>query len=163
MNLKKLREYNMQIKFIETFKRNLHRLKQAEQDVINLVCYPKIALLPMRAMVCTYLYDIYKQKNLIPTDKAMLKEVLKDPIQIHYAGAQKPWNLPSCTQSKLWYSFLVKTPFFTDVMQFLQENFCNLALNNTHKYYFGGIEMVKIKENKARLFGFISLYEKKRR
>lgn len=157
MNLKKMRDDDMEAKLVEYLEANAYRLKQAEQDVLNIVLYPKIKLLPIKAMVCTYLYDIYEtQANLSDTNRAWLKEATENPIQIHYAGAQKPWNTPTCTKSDIWFAYLTKTPFFYDIMR----NVAEPKLPDCKFYLFNKIEILKIKNNKARLFGCIPVLRK---
>ncbi|MGX3097342.1 glycosyltransferase family 8 protein [Helicobacter sp. 23-1046] len=160
MNLKKMREDNMETKCVAYFEQNLHRLKQAEQDVLNLVLHPKIKLLPTRAMVCTYLYDMLdndkffgNEQKLSEVDKSWIKEATKNPIQLHYAGGQKPWNAPNCTKDDVWFGYLFKTPCFYELMKKL----ATPKLPNCRLYLFGKIEILKVKNGKIRLFGFIPI------
>lgn len=158
MNLKKMRDDNMQAKCVTYLKQNLHRLKQAEQDVLNLVLHPQIKLLPIRAMVCTYLYDMLeKQGESKRGDKAWLREATQNPIQLHYAGEEKPWNAPTCTKSDVWFAHLCKTPFFYEVM----EKIATPKLSDCKFYLLNKIEILKIKNGKIRLFGFIPIAMKK--
>jgi lipopolysaccharide biosynthesis glycosyltransferase len=53
INTKKIREDNLEQKFIDFFQENLSRLNQAEQDILNLVCYPNIKYLPLNNLVCS--------------------------------------------------------------------------------------------------------------
>ena len=168
MNLKKMREDGMEVKCVAYLKQNAHRLKQAEQDVLNLVCYPKIKLLPERFMVCTYLYDMIENNEFFGNeitlgkqDKVWIKEALNKPIQLHYAGAQKPWNTPTCTKSDVWFSYLLKTPFFYEVMRKITAPKLP-ELPDCKFYLWNKIEIIKIKNGKARLFGFMPIAKKKR-
>ena len=108
---KKMREDHLTEKFIAYAKDNLYRLRQPEQDVINLVCYPKIKLIRAKAMVCTYLYDIFKTEDTYKLDlnysEDEVKDTLENPIQIHYASNVKPWNgiLP---KNSIWFSYLLE-------------------------------------------------------
>lgn len=159
MNLKQLRKDNMELKMIKCLEQNLHRLKQAEQDVLNLVLYPKIKFLPTNYMVCTYHYDIVKTKSHLSSDEIWLKEAIENPIQIHYAGSTKPWNDPSCTKSDIWFAYLTKTTFFSDLIKKVIEP----KLFDCKFYLFNKIEILKIKNNKARLFGFIPISIKRKK
>lgn len=168
MNLKKMREDGMEAKCVAYLKQNAHRLKQAEQDVLNLVCYPKIKLLPERFMVCTYLYDMIENNEFFGNeitlgkqDKVWIKEALSKVIQLHYAGAQKPWNTPTCTKSDVWFSYLLKTPFFYEVMRKITAPKLP-ELPDCKFYLWNKIEIIKIKNGKARLFGFMPIAKKKR-
>lgn len=109
-NLKNMRKNNLQKEFINFANKNYFRLKQPEQDVLNIVCSPKIKFLKARAMVCTYLYDIYKTEADYKYDlrytEDEVKNTLENPIQIHYATNRKPWN--SITHKNLiWFSYLI--------------------------------------------------------
>ena len=93
MNAKKCREEKIEEKFVRCFIENKGRLKQAEQDILNLCCYPKIKELPIRNLVCTYMYNkgaydyIKDETILIEIEKAK-----KFPVQLHYATPIKPWK-----------------------------------------------------------------------
>lgn len=163
VNLKKMREDGMEAKCVAYLEQNLHRLKQPEQDVLNLVCYPKIKLLPERFMVCTYLYDVIENNEFFGNeitlgkqDKVWIKEALSKVIQLHYAGAQKPWNTPTCTKSDVWFSYLLKTPFFYEVMRKITAP----KLPDCKLYLFDKIKIIKIKDNKIRFLGFIPIVKR---
>lgn len=163
VNLKKMREDGMEAKCVAYLEQNLHRLKQPEQDVLNLVCYPKIKLLPERFMVCTYLYDMIENNEFFGNeitlgkqDKVWIKEALSKVIQLHYAGAQKPWNTPTCTKSDIWFSYLLKTPFFYEVMRKITAP----KLPDCKLYLFDKIKIIKIKDNKIRFLGFIPIVKR---
>ena len=158
-NLKKMRDDGCEQKFLNFAKKNIKRLKQPEQDVVNSVCFPNITLLPLNSMVCTYMYDLYKEeadfsKDLIYT-KDEIRKAIQEPIQVHYASCVKPWNTPTCTKSEIWFSYLLKTPFFLDVM-----NDIRTSLPDSKYYLFSFIRALKIKNNKINLFGFIPLKKK---
>lgn len=163
VNLKKMREDGMEAKCVAYLEQNLHRLKQPEQDVLNLVCYPKIKLLPERFMVCTYLYNMIENNEFFGNeitlgkqDKVWIKEALSKVIQLHYAGAQKPWNTPTCTKSDVWFSYLLKTPFFYEVMRKITAP----KLPDCKLYLFDKIKIIKIKDNKIRFLGFIPIVKR---
>lgn len=133
MNLKKIREDKMENKFMKCFKDNAHRLNQAEQDILNLCCYPKIKYLPLKNLVCSYVYDYYNAEEDFENDSQYSKEELIDaynnPIQLHYATSIKPWNIVNATKSDEWFKYLVKTPFLQEYLNTLpdkiQLNACN--------------------------------------
>jgi Lipopolysaccharide biosynthesis proteins, LPS:glycosyltransferases len=114
-NLKKIREDEMGTKMRSYYKNNLYRLVQPEQDVINLCCYPHVKILPFKYMVCTYFYKKKNQK--IPFEKEIINaknifhEALTHPVQLHYAGYNKPWNSIFIRKSGVWFRELVKTGF----------------------------------------------------
>ncbi|MGL5000052.1 MAG: glycosyltransferase family 8 protein [Cetobacterium sp.] len=120
-NLKKIRQDNMEKKFLECLKNKLEILCQPEQDILNLCCYPKIKQLDLKYMVCSYMYELYKEEKDFIDDliysKKELKNALKNPVQLHYATHKKPWNYPKTTKSEEWFKVLVKTVFLKDYLE----------------------------------------------
>lgn len=121
-----LRKDFMKDKFIRFAEENCERVMQPEQDTINIVCGKKKKKLHPRAMVCTYVYDIYKNENDYTNDinynAKIVKESLEHPIQLHYATYRKPWNF-ICQKQNIWFEYLSKTNFFEQYMeQFMSKN-----------------------------------------
>ena len=123
LNLEKIREDHMEETFIDFFEKNAYRINQAEQDVLNLCCYPKTKRLPLRYISCSYLWDFYQNdadfKNDIYYPESELREAMEHPIQLHYATSVKPWKNVECTKADEWYRYLVKTPFLAEFLQTL--------------------------------------------
>ena len=117
-NLEKMRANDIPNKFIDYTRNNLHRLLQPEQDVINLVCAGKIKQLPVNTLVCTYAYNMYKNNfdNDINFSPEEVEFALKNPIQLHYAGKDKPWKVFNATKSDIFFYYLSQTEFFYDVV-----------------------------------------------
>jgi lipopolysaccharide biosynthesis glycosyltransferase len=117
-NLAKMREDSLEKRFLEFAWANTHRLVQPEQDVLNLICHPKIRILPADSMVCTYSYDFYRTDQDLAEDLTYpadeVKRALDHPVQLHYAGSAKPWNRSDCPKSEVWFEILARTPFLRD-------------------------------------------------
>ena len=107
-----MRQNNIEKKILDFAKENLYRLTQLEQQAVNMVCYPDIKLLHPRAMVCSCDYDTYRTGEDCKEDKYysadIVSEALKKPIQLHYAGAYKPWNVILVTKAGVWWKELVR-------------------------------------------------------
>ena len=119
MNLEKIREDNLEEKFLKELENNIDRIKQPEQDILNMVCYPKIKKIPLRNMVCTYVYKLYDKENLQDEKNwtaKELKEAMENPVQIHYAGPEKPWNKYDSLKSDNWFYYLSQTLFLKEVL-----------------------------------------------
>lgn len=118
LNLKKCRQDDIEAKLTDFVIANQHRIQCPEQDAFNFVCQGHIALLPLKTMACTYLYDLYQSPEDLQNDRnyspAEIAEALADPIQIHYATTIKPWNNLTCRKSGEWLKFLQQTEFFND-------------------------------------------------
>ena len=140
-NLKKMRDDNIESMFIDCLIMNTNRLIQPEQDVINLVCYPKIKYLEYNTLVCTYWYDFVIANKVLYNDvftEQVISHLLDNPIQLHYAAyPYKPWNYPGCTKSDYWFYYLLKTPFFYDHMNMLTEHIKKLEnqLSSVENFY----------------------------
>ena len=104
--------------------KNAHRLRQPEQDVINLVTAPRQKFLSPRMMVCSYLYDLYPDIDSAVNDTRYSPSEMRDaylrPVQLHYAGGRKPWKYPSVTASYHWVQALARTPFLEDWLSEMQ-------------------------------------------
>lgn len=121
MNLEKCRKDNIEIKFLECFNENYKRLKQPEQDILSLCCYPKIKELSLNTIVCSFMYKM--DAYLDVTDKKLLQKIefmKANPIQLHYATAVKPWNNLGSLKAEEWFKVLVKTNFLNEYLQKLQ-------------------------------------------
>ena len=120
LNLKQLRIKNIEQLFIKTLKEKSKYLRQAEQDIINLVCYPHFKYLPLKYCLCTYTYELYKDdSDFVFNDnysKEEIKEAMNSPCQIHYAAFMKPWTHPWMTKADVFFKFLVKTPYLQDYL-----------------------------------------------
>lgn len=126
MNLKKIREDNVEQKFMKCLKKNSHRLNQMEQDILNLVCYGKIKHLDLKYVACSYLWDYFKTEEDTESDenysKKEIEEALNHPVQLHYATSIKPWKNVDCTKSEIWFQYIAKTPLLKDYLKWLPNN-----------------------------------------
>lgn len=118
MNLKRIREENVEQKFIQSLKDNSYRLNQMEQDILNIVCEGRIKHLPLGYVACSYMWDYYKSDNDFKTDvnytEKEIRDAMESPIQLHYATSIKPWKNVDCTLSATWFTYLAKTPFMQE-------------------------------------------------
>ncbi len=125
-NLKKLREDNMEEKFIKCFETEGYRINQMEQDVLNLCCYPKTKRLALKYVACSYMWDEYKTEEDMNTDSVYSKEDIEDAmnntVQLHYATSRKPWKNVDCTKSEIWFEYLMKTNFVEEYFKKLPES-----------------------------------------
>ena len=115
MNLKKIRENDLEKVFLKSLEENGSRLNQMEQDIFNITCYGKIKHLHLKYVACSYMWDYYKTDQDKETDinysKKEIEEAMEHPVQLHYATSTKPWKNVDCTLSAVWFSYIVKTPF----------------------------------------------------
>ncbi|MCE3047226.1 glycosyltransferase family 8 protein [Helicobacter kayseriensis] len=149
INLKGWRKENIQEKAIRYLENNAHKLVLAEQDVLNIVCFPHNTKISLAHVVShtswknfgelweKFKPNIYSQQEIT--------EARLHPIQLHFVGANKPWNTPSEPKSDLWFSYLCKTPFLQDYLcsleslmfaKFQKSRFFYRALNYIKRKFF---------------------------
>src|SRR5574344_892141 len=54
MNLKRIREENIEQEFVKSLETNSGRILQAEMDILNLVCTGRTKFLPLKNLICSY-------------------------------------------------------------------------------------------------------------
>ena len=113
-NLNKMRRDNLESSFLKCVESNYLRILQLEQDVINLCCYPKTKFLPLKYMMCNYVYDLYNTDEDFNNDETFsareLREAMENPVVLHLTGHKKPWK-EDCTKAEEWFRYVIKTPF----------------------------------------------------
>ena len=119
LNLKKIRELNIDEKIIELSQKAFN---YQDQDVLNILFIDKQdevgTLSPKYATLAGArekgLYKIALDENIIT--KSEYKEVLNNPAIIHYAGI-KPWNSYNKAEGFLWWDFVEKNDIYFDFFQ----------------------------------------------
>ena len=123
-NLAQMRADGLQERLVDFATRHAARLLQPEQDTFNLVCAPHIKLLPADSMVCSYSYDFYRSDDALAQDlnypAQEVRHALDHPIQLHYAGVDKPWKKPTTARAEAWFEVLAQTPFLADGLALLE-------------------------------------------
>lgn len=121
MNLARMRADGLEARLLRYAEDHAKRLLQPEQDVLNLVCHPHIRTLPADSMVCTYAYDTFRTDADLAEDLHYtadeVRQALARPVQLHFAGREKPWNSPACTRSEVWFEALARTGFLRDHLE----------------------------------------------
>ncbi|EGQ7902709.1 glycosyltransferase family 8 protein [Vibrio alginolyticus] len=149
MNADLIRKDNLEKRFKDYLEKNSHRLIQPEQDVLNFCCHPRVGKLPLRNMVCNYVYSMYDRKEFVDEvnyTKEELLDAYDNPIQLHYASRVKPWNKLDSIKANLWLECILKTEFFEDYFSSLEQ----LARPNGEKKLFSFTLPLK-KNKKFRL------------
>lgn len=153
MDLAAMRRDGVQDRLFDFVQKNIERLRNPEQDAFNIVCAGKIRILPNRMMVCSYLYD-----KTTDAERALNAPRIENPVQVHYASQEKPWNTPSSAMSEEWFRVLTYTPYFKSVMR----PFDPPAKREKKWLSLCGVPMVRIKQKPMRpaeyaLFGCLPL------
>lgn len=92
MNLKKIREDNLEKRMIDIIKDNSIEKKWYDMDVMNIACDNKVEYIPLNYICYPFLLEHIDNKDLNSTySREELYDSLINPKIIHYAG-MKPWN-----------------------------------------------------------------------
>ena len=116
-NLKRMREDGIQHRLTEFYKANYPRLRLPEQDCLILCCYPHVRQMPLRFVVANTYYRIPPAEaafctfsDVFPPDRKACEDRYADalarPVQLHFVGADKPWNSLRVPRSSVWWSEL---------------------------------------------------------
>ena len=119
INLKKLREDNMEPK-IETFiKENNDKLVQHDQTVINVLFQDNIGALPIKYGIFNFtdmeMVNDYSNR-LVAKNKYTKNEILQayeKPAILHYV--YKPWEQNEVNRKDLWWEYAAKTDYFDEI------------------------------------------------
>lgn len=137
-NLKAWRKDDLESKLVQYALKNANKLILAEQDVLNIICYPKIGSLSPQHMVGNAMWEIYGEDwgNYKPKvySQKELDNARDNPIQLHYVGDKKPWNSPKQAKSHIWYEYLSKTPFLKIHLENLEDVIINNYIKTTLSY-----------------------------
>ncbi len=113
-NLKLLRKEDFVNKFMRLLPNNY--LMQ-DQDIMNVACYSKIKILPLKYNFMTKTLDL--KQELIKYNvfsKQDFKKGVQNAKIIHYASPQKPWN-SDCRYNKIWWKYAQNTPYYFKMKQ----------------------------------------------
>lgn len=122
-NTKLLREDVVQPRFIEHTSK---KYKFQDQDILNIVCNGRIAILPWHYNMTTYSFQ-YMECDYDRIRGKFANSTLDLAINsstLHYNG-QKPWNA-ACINFDIWWEYYRKSPFFDSKYYY---NFFNNMLN----------------------------------
>lgn len=117
LNLKKIREDNLELKMINIINDDTIIKRWNDQDIMNLACDNKVEFLPLNYISYPYLHSFMKESNFISHySRQELFHSIIFPKIIHYAG-HKPWNSTKCYLSQIWWQIfdylqLPKTKIF---------------------------------------------------
>lgn len=125
LNLDSIRKHNKQQEMTDFYINNYNRLLLPEQDCMILTCWPLVRYIHTRFVVITAFYDIdiskfefYKgtpEFNCSREEAARrFKKALQEPVQIHYAGPDKPWNSIMVRKHNEWLKAMYKAGCTTE-------------------------------------------------
>lgn len=103
LNLKKIRESDLEKRMLEIIEDNAVIKKWPDQDIMNIACDNRVTYLPLNYISYPYLLDLIKSRNFISHySENELYDSILNPKIIHYA-AGKPWQGKSFCYEP-WYA-----------------------------------------------------------
>ena len=113
MNLDRIRKDKVYEKMLSYVGRGF---SSQDQDIINLVCYDKIRILPLQYNFMTKYVKISGNKLYVNEPDAEVygenecNSAIKHPVIIHYADKIKPWQNPNTILGYEWFEYYIKSP-----------------------------------------------------
>lgn len=110
IDLNKVREENITEKFISLV--TDEKLEFADQDILNMVCYDRIAFLPLKYGIFGGHREAFEMLQQSVYTIEEVQEAKKDPAIIHYISKWKPWNVldDDALSYFMWYKFAEASP-----------------------------------------------------
>lgn len=109
MNIKRIREENLQKKFFAFTRQHMSVINSPDQDVLNAVLYKAVSYFPP-----IYNYNYWTEKDIAHQlfTKEEVQAAIHRPVIIHYIGPVKPWHYKSIHPKKaMWWHYLKQTPY----------------------------------------------------
>ena len=101
LNLKALRDNDIVNKMIELVPK---AFPVQDQDIINVVCYGHVKMLPPRFNVLPSIFMMSNRKLQTVYSLTEIEEARKKPCIIHYADQRKPWKYDNIYEGGRWRS-----------------------------------------------------------
>lgn len=138
VNIKRWKEFKTEDKALEVLKKYANKLALPEQDALSIACWPQIKKIHPAHIVLHTAWEIYGEKleKMIPNiyTKTEIYKMCHSPIQLHYAGANKPWNTSNVPKSELWFKYLCKTSFLDIFLNYFEQEIKNRATKKSIRH-----------------------------
>lgn len=114
INLKKWREEDVEVEFIDFMAKNQHKFYQHDQGIINNVFKDKIKVVNpkynLQIHFQTFDYDLSRKFNCMETDyysREIVEEAQKYPVFLHFCGSEyfRPWYNAEHPYAKLFRKY----------------------------------------------------------
>jgi lipopolysaccharide biosynthesis glycosyltransferase len=138
MNLRRLRNLDMQKNIERYLKQHRHDLLHADQDIIN-VLVPGIRILHLRYNVNMYIWVV---PAIFPTPwkRKERKEAINSPVIIHFLGDEKPWQGIRLKFADRWWHYAELTlPAIRDSFMAVREQGMQPSRKKRFRFYKDGI------------------------
>jgi lipopolysaccharide biosynthesis glycosyltransferase len=137
VNIKKAKDLEI-FEQIMTLLKKYPALPYCDQDLLNLVFGQKYSSMlefspPDYNVFTDISYEICYDK--LPYKDKVLKEAVKNPKIIHYAGSRKPWgDVMPLHYSKVWHSYWRLSPYKTSYIKFALKHFAQNVFSVKYEY-----------------------------
>ena len=153
MNLKQMREEN---KIEEFLRYSEKQLPCQDQDVLNICCYNRIHLLPLKYNIYNIAFNMSVEMLMERYKREEIEEAFARPSIIHYPGEfAKPWNNIKCIKSKEWWNY-ADSVFERKVIDELQTK----AIERMESYSYSNLFQEIEKCKQLVVFGFSEIGQK---
>jgi len=134
MNLNLMRKQNSVQKYNDLLSYNF---KNEDQDILNSACYDYIKIIPPKYNSMTkywndnfnnYYSDCFPYLKYCYSESEW-KEACEDPVIIHYADKEKPWNTMGVAYFRLWWQYLKEVDKFYPCYDELYAQFIDDQIN----------------------------------
>lgn len=158
INLKEFRKNNLEEKMISLIPK---RFSSQDQDILNLCCYDKIKILPVKYNFMTK-YTKYENGAIVieKQDRDIFGEeeckmAMESPIIIHYADKVKPWQDSSVVLYNVWQEYSKDVPAYKDrkkskisviIPIYNMENYLSECLDSVFAQNLDNVEVVCIND-----------------
>ena len=111
INSKKYIEQKIKEKFLQRVKNNYRFL---DQDIINIICYGQITLLPDK---WNYQWHNHNENNALMAKQADYDQIARKPSILHFTTRRKGWNTPNWDLADRFWYYAAHTAFFDEIVQ----------------------------------------------
>ncbi len=136
MNLKKIREDNLEQRMLEIINDETIIKRWPDKDIMNIACENKVGFLPLNYISYPYLLEVLQKQDFVSDySREELFNSIISPKIIHYA-AVKPWNNCSIDYAINWWTIFkyLNLPFVTKV-KFVGKNILQERSKKYKKLY----------------------------
>lgn len=128
MNLDKCRKNNIEDRIKQAIQQYGPFLRFPDQDLLNIAFQDHVLPLPHSWNVMVLAIDWFYPANII-------KEVQQNPLILHWAGTEKPWQKPHIRYADLFWKYNLATPFFADTIFANTAGVCSLRKSSLQNAY----------------------------
>lgn len=138
MNLRRLRNFDMQKNIEQYLKQHRHDLRYADQDIIN-VLFPGIRILHPRYNVNMHIWMVPVIFST-PWKRKERKEAINSPVIIHFLGDEKPWQGIRLKFADRWWHYAeLSLPVIRDSFIAVREQGMQPLRTKRFRFYKDGI------------------------